>query len=186
MSTASPPAPTVYRWTRHKYHRLADAGVLGEDDRVELIEGDIVHMSPHDKPHAVAIRLVRRALRQVFTGERHLVDEQLPLALGPDSEPEPDVSVIEGQPRDFLDGHPTSAVLVVEGAEASLRFDRNRKRALYARHGLPEYWIVNLKERQLEVHREPSGEDYAEVTIYDSDQTVSVQGDSIVVSDLLP
>lgn len=186
MSTASPTAPTVHRWTRREYHRLVDVGVLGEDDRVELIEGNIVHMSPKDTPHAVAVRLVHRAVRAVFPDDCYLVHDQLPLALGSDSEPEPDVSVVEGQPRDFLDDHPTSAVLVVEVAEASLQFDRDRKRALYARHGLPEYWIVNLKERQLEVYREPSGEAYAEVATYDPDHTVSVQGDSIAVSDIFP
>jgi Uma2 family endonuclease len=140
-------APKTHRWTRREYHDLVDAGFLGEDDPVELINGENIHMSPQNTPHVVAVRLVRRILQRVFSGDTYMVDEQLPLALGPESEPEPDVSVVEGQPRDVLDEHPLSAALVVEVAEASLQSDRTRKRDSYARHALPEYWIVNLVDR---------------------------------------
>lgn len=159
---------------------------MGEDDPVELIEGEIIQMSPQNTPHAVAVRLVRRVLRQAFPSDNYLVDEQLPLALGPDSEPEPDLSVVEGTPRDFLEEHPSSAVLVVEVADASLQFDRTRKRGLYARYALPEYWIVNLSDRQLEVHRTPTDGSYFEATIYAAGDSVSVRGQSIAVSELLP
>jgi len=179
-------APTTHRWTRQEYHALADAGLLGEDDSVELIDGEIIHMSPQNTPHAVAVRLICRALQRVFSSDEYIIDEQLPLALDPDSEPEPDVSVIEGRPRDFLDDHPSSAVLVVEVAEASLQFDRTRKRALYARHGLPEYWIVNLVDQQVEVHRGSTGESYAETTVHTVEETVSLRDRSVAVSDVLP
>lgn len=179
-------APTTRRWTREEYHALADAGFLGEDDPVELIEGEIIQMSPQNTPHAVAVRLVHEVLRRVFPEDRYLVHDQLPLALGPHSEPEPDVSVIEGHPRDFLDDHPSSAVLAVEVAEASLQFDRTRKRTLYARHDLPEYWIVNLVDRQLEVHRGSAGESYTETRVRASDEAVSLRDRSIAVADLLP
>nr|WP_272503655.1 Uma2 family endonuclease [Salinibacter ruber] len=184
VSTAT--APTTHRWTREEYHDLAEAGFLGEDDPVELIEGEIIRMSPQNTPHAVAVRLVRRVLQRIFPGDKYLVDEQLPLALGPHSEPEPDVSVVEGQPRDFLDDHPSSAVLVVEVADASLQFDRTRKRTLYARHDLPEYWIVDLVDRQLEVHRRPAGTSYAEITVHTAGETVSLRDRSIAAADLLP
>lgn len=186
MSTVRSPAPTIHRWTRSEYHHLLEAGLLDDDDRVELIEGNIVHMSPQDSPHAVAVRLARRALRRIFPDEKYLVDEQLPLALAPDTEPEPDVSIIEGQPRDFLEDHPSSAVLVVEVADASLPFDRDRKGPLYARHDLPAYWIVNLRDRQIEVHQDPRGESYADVTVYQSSDTVPVHDESIAASELLP
>ncbi|MFB6230996.1 MAG: Uma2 family endonuclease [Salinibacter sp.] len=184
MPTTS--APTTHRWTRQEYHALADAGFLGEDDPVELIEGEIVQMSPQNTPHAVAVRLARRVLQRIFPGDEYLVDEQLPLALGPDSEPEPDVSVVEGNPRDFLEEHPASAVLVVEVADASLQFDRTRKRELYARYGLPEYWIVNLVDRHLEVHRAPTDDAYAETTVHSADDAASLRNHSVAVSDLLP
>ncbi len=179
-------APKTRRWTRQEYHDLAEAGFLSEDDHVELINGEIIRMSPQNTPHAVAVRLVRQVLQHVFPDDTYMVDEQLPLALAPDSEPEPDVSVIEGHPRDFLDDHPSSAVLVVEVANASLQFDRTRKRPLYARHGLSEYWIVNLTDRQLEVHRAPTGESYAEGGVFEEGETVSLRGQSVPVSDLLP
>ena len=180
------PPPKTHRWTRQEYHDLADAGFLGEGDPIELIEGEIIQMSPQNTPHAVAIRLVHDVLRRVFPEDRYLVHDQLPLALSPDSEPEPDVSVIEGHPRDFLDDHPSSAALVVEVADASLQFDRTRKRPLYARHDLPEYWIVNLVDRQLEVHWGPTGESYTETTVHTADETVSLRDQSVAVSDLLP
>jgi Uma2 family endonuclease len=115
-----------------------------------------------------------------------MVDEQLPLALGLHSEPEPDVSVVKGRPRDFLDDPPSSALLVVEVAEASLQFDRTQKRTLYAQHDLPEYWIINLVDRQLEVHRGPAGESYAETTVHAADEATSLRDQSVAVSDLLP
>lgn len=186
MPSVSSTAPTVHRWTRREYHHLVDAGVLREDDRVELIEGEIIHMSPQNTSHAVAIRLVRSILQRVFSEKDYQVDEQLPLALGPESEPEPDVSVVEGRPRDFLEDHPTSAVLVVEVADASLQFDRNRKQALYARYNLPEYWIVNLRNRQLEIRRKPVEESYTDVAVYEPGDAVSLRGQSVAVSDLLP
>ena len=184
MPTTS--APQTHCWTRREYHDLAEAGFLSEDDHVELIDGEIIRMSPQNTPHAVAVRLVHEVLRGVFPEDRYLVHDQLPLALGPHSEPEPDVSVIEGQPRDFLDNHPSSALLVVEVADASLQFDRTRKRTLYARHDLPEYWIVNLADQQLEVHRGTAGESYAETTVHAADESVSVRDQSVAVSDLLP
>jgi Uma2 family endonuclease len=179
-------APKTRRWTREEYHDLAEAGFLTEDDHVELIDGEIIHMSPQNTPHAVAVRLVRRVLQRVFPADEYMVDEQLPLALDPDSEPEPDVCVVEGQPRDFLDDHPTSAVLVVEVADASLQFDPGKKRDLYARHGLSEYWIVNLADRQLEVHRAPTGESYSERVVFEDGETVSLHSQSVAVADLLP
>jgi Uma2 family endonuclease len=89
---ATTTAPTTHRWSRQEYHALADAGFLDEEDRVELIDGEIIHMSLQDTPHAVTVRLIRRALQQAFPEDDYMVDEQLPLALGLDSEPEPDVA----------------------------------------------------------------------------------------------
>ena len=114
-----------------------------------------------------------------------MVDEQLPLALDTDSEPEPDVSVVEEHPRDLLDNHPIEAILVVGVADASLQFDRGKKQALYAQHGLLEYWIVNLVKRQLDVLREAEDESYADTTVY-VDETVPLPGHSLSVADLLP
>jgi Uma2 family endonuclease len=133
---------------------MADAGVFAPGERVELIEGEIIAMTPQKSPHAASVRLVQEALRGLF-GPGFDVRPQLPLSLGPDSEPEPDAAVVRGNPRDYIQEHPTTAVLGVEVADTTLDFDRGRKAGLYARAGIPEYWIVNLSDRVLEVYREP-------------------------------
>jgi Uma2 family endonuclease len=147
------------RWTRDEYDRMVEAGILGPEDRVELIEGEILSMSPQKSPHATGVQLAGDLLRALLR-PGFVVRNQLPLALATDSEPEPDVAVVEGSPRDYRDAHPSTALLIVEVAEASLAYDRTVKKALYAACGIPEYWIVNLIEGVLEVHREPVGDDF--------------------------
>jgi Uma2 family endonuclease len=142
------------RWTRREYDRLIDTGLLGEDDPIELIEGRLVVAEPQRDPHARAVELVAEALRLAL-GRGWRVRVQLPLALGAESAPEPDVSVLRGTPRDAPSGHPTTAALVVEVADSSLPLDRGPKARVYARAGIAEYWIVSLIDRTLEVHREP-------------------------------
>ena len=178
----------TYRWRRGVYDRAVEAGVFGPDDRVELIEGELVMMAPHGSRHATAIRLVNRVLMRVF-GEDCIVQCQLPLAIADDSEPEPDVAVVEGEIADYRDGHPSAALLVVEVADDSLRRDRTVKRRLYARCGIPEYWIVSLPDACLEVYRDPDGADYRGVTVLRAGQTVTplaAPAATIAVSDLLP
>jgi Uma2 family endonuclease len=176
------------RWTRDEYYRMADSGILRPDDRVELIDGGIVTMAPRKSPHATAIRLVEDALRTVFS-DGFEVRPQLPLALDETNEPEPDLAVVTGSPRDYADDHPTTALLVVEVAETSLGFDRGVKKALYARFGIQEYWIVNLVETVVEVHRSPQGESYREhrvLTETDSIAALAKPETRIAVADLLP
>ncbi len=147
-------APQVRHWTRDEYYKMGESGIIGPDERVELIDGEIVAMTPQDTPHAVAGSLVEEALRVAFGPGFH-IRSQRPLSLGPDSEPEPDAAVVRGSARDYLKAHPTTAVLAVEISDATLPFDRGKKAALYARAGIPEYWIVNLPDRILEVYRDP-------------------------------
>ena len=118
-------AVRLRRWTREEYDRLVAVGVLGEDERVQLVEGEIVEMSPQSAAHATALCLAEEVLRRTF-GEGFVVRVQLPLALGPDSEPEPDVAVVRGGPRDYRDRHPAGqdTILVVELADSTWRFDR--------------------------------------------------------------
>jgi Uma2 family endonuclease len=149
------------RWTRVEYARLMDCGLLRDGDRVELVGGHLVVKEPQYTPHATAARLVVRALEAVFTAGWD-VRAGLPIALAPDSEPEPDVSVVRGGPRDYLEDHPAQPVLVVEVAHSSLAFDRRYKGSLYARAGLPDYWIVNLADGRLEVNRDPAPDPAAE------------------------
>jgi Uma2 family endonuclease len=148
------PVVRTRRWTRREYERLVEADILGPDDKIELLDGQLIIREPQHSPHATATRLVQEALRAAF-GPGWDVRAGLPLALGRFSEPEPDVSVVRGSPRDFRDAHPMDAVLVVEVAKTSLRLDRGRKARVYARAGVPDYWIVNLATGVLEVYREP-------------------------------
>jgi Uma2 family endonuclease len=142
------------RWTRLEYERLADVGVLSEDEPVELIGGQLMVAEPKGNPHAVAVGLTAEALRSAF-GAGWVVRVQDPVALDEESEPEPDIAVVPGTHRDYLAGHPARAALVVEVAESSLEYDRGPKGSLYARAGLPDYWIVDPVHRRLELHREP-------------------------------
>ena len=176
-------------WTRAKYEQLVEAGVFGPEEHIELIEGEIVDvMTPQSSEHSVAVRLADSRLRQAFGGGFDILT-QMPLAIGADSEPEPDLAVVEGQPRDYIAGHPTTALLIVEVAETSLEYDSERKKRLYAQCGIQEYWIVNLRDRCLMVHREPRGETYgSEVTLGpgQSIDPLSCPGADVRVADLLP
>jgi Uma2 family endonuclease len=152
------PAIRTRRWTRQEYERLIKLGVLHEDEPVELLAGRLVVREPQRTPHAVATQLVEDALRAAF-GTGWSIRVQLPLALAPDSEPEPDVAVVRGAPRDHLREHPSAPALVVEIAHESLRADRTLKRRLYARAAVPDYWIVNLVDRLVEIYRDPFVDD---------------------------
>ncbi len=139
--------------TRKKYDRLVEVGILGDNDRVELLDGMLVAREPQDAPHAVAVTLTRIALERAF-GRRHHVREEKPVALDAMSEPEPDVVVVRGKPRDYRD-HPSHPLLIVVVADSSLALDRLRKGELYARAGVEDDWIVNLVDEVLEVYRTP-------------------------------
>ena len=185
----------VHRWTRRAYGRLIDKGILCEDDPVELLDGLLVVKEPQHTPHATAVTLALEALRAAF-GPGWVVRPGLPVAAGRWSEPEPDISVVPGSPRDYLADHPARPALVVEVAHSSLRLDRTRKAAIYARAGVEDYWILNLADRVLEVHREPARLDtprrrwgYRSIQTLGPNETVSplaAPAARILVADLLP
>ena len=189
----APPRPDVQRpywvWTREQYDRIVEAGVLGPDDEVELLDGQIVPKMPQNRPHRVATVLVGQVLRTAF-GEGVHVQEEKPLALSDVSEPEPDVAVVVGSPRDY-DPHPgpDSVRLLVEVADSSLLQDRIKKALVYAKAGIAEYWIVNLQDGILEVHRDPMSGAYGTKTTHGRGGAVSpvhAPDASVAVADLLP
>jgi len=138
----------------HEYHRMIEAGVFDEDEGVELLEGVIVGMSPQNADHAL---VVERLSDPLFVGlpAELVIRCQLPLALSEADEPEPNVAVIDRSTPRSRGAQPTTARLIFEVAAESLRRDREIKAPLYARAGIPEYVIVNLRGECLEVHREP-------------------------------
>lgn len=181
-------AQDIHRWTRDEYERLVENGTFGPEDRVELVDGIIYDMTPQNSRHATAVRLVQRALDGVFE-HGHDVRAQLPLAVGDTSVPEPDVAVVPGNPRDYRDSHPTSAILIVEVADSSAHHDRDRKARVYAAAGVPEYWILNLPDRVLEVHRDPVRDSYSSRKILRAGETVSPLASpqtTLRIEDLLP
>ena len=178
----------TFRWTRERYDRAVEAGVFGPDDRLELIEGQLLAMNPQGSRHAAIVDQAGDVLRGVF-GAGCRVRTQCPLVAGDDSEPEPDLAVVPGRARDYLDAHPTSALLVVEVSDDSLRRDRIIKQRLYARHGIPEYWILALPDARLEVYRDPTPDGYRTVLIRRAGETIAPlarPAAAVAVSDLLP
>jgi len=145
----------LYRLTRRQYAGLIAHGVLDEDAPVELLDGLLLVKEPQHSLHRTAVVLVARALERAF-GDGWFVQVQSPIILGDRSEPEPDVCVVRGAPRDYLHAHPRDPSLVVEVAQSGLRGARGRKAAAYARAHIADYWILNLVDRVLEVHREPA------------------------------
>ena len=144
---------TIWRWTRAEYDRLVGLGAF-EGYPIELIGGQLVVAEPQGAYHASAISRLDYAVRAILP-DGWIVRTQAPVSLDDDSEPEPDLVVVSGRPGDYDDGHPARPVLVVEVAESSLAFDRQHKGSLYARARVEDYWIVNLIDRVLEVHRDP-------------------------------
>lgn len=154
MRSIIEPSPRIRRWTRLEYERLIELGVFQPHERLELLDGQLVVREPQGSRHAGTIRRVIAVLRRVL-GDAWQVDSQLPIALDDLSEPEPDISVVPYHPRAYLDGHPSRAVLIVEIAESSYRIDREQKAGLYARAGISDYWIVDVVNGAVEVHRDP-------------------------------
>lgn len=157
------PVPTepVWRFSVFAYHEMIRLGILTSDDPVELLEGWIIQKMPKNPPHRVANKLVPNALEEIVPAGWY-VDAQEPVTLI-DSEPEPDVVIVRGDSRDYTERHPGSndLALVVEIADSTLERDRSYKKRIYARAGIPVYWIVNLVEQQIEVYTQPdvSGEE---------------------------
>jgi Uma2 family endonuclease len=148
---------------------MIDAGLF-RDERIELIRGVIVEMSPQNMPHSGAIQVLTRLLVPPLLG-RADVRVQLPFAAGDDSLPEPDLALVEQ--KYFGKAHPDRAFLIVEVADASLKYDREEKAELYAAAGVPEYWIVNLAEKMIERRSEPGAGAYTRVTPYRSGEALA-------------
>ncbi len=144
---------TLRRWKRAEYERLVDLGLF-QSDPVELIGGQLVVAEPQGSYHATAVGAADDALRAILP-PGWIVRAQMPVALDDESAPEPDLAVVPGTRADYRESHPSRPALVLEVADSSLDFDRQHKGSLYARAGVPEYWIVNLIDRVLEVYRDP-------------------------------
>jgi Uma2 family endonuclease len=177
--------PELFRpLKRSEYDRLIELGVF-DDERVELIQGVLVKMSPQRAPHASTVQRLNELLMQRREG-RFTVRVQLPLALSDDTEPEPDVSVVPL--GDYGTEHPHTALLIIEVADSTLKKDR-RKATVYASASIAEYWIVNLGARTVEVYSSPDGDRYAEVRTLRTGDTLrplALPELAIAVAEILP
>jgi len=191
MTRPAPADPAVpARWTTEQFLRLVDQGVLGPDDRGELLGGGIVTTAPSNVGHDGALGLVSQAVFRAV-GERAVVRVQLSLVAGPHSLLEPDVTVVPGTARDYERTRPKTALLVVEVSDSSLKQDRLTKAAIYAASGIPEYWIVNLRDDLVEIRRDPSVEErrYRSVAVARRGEVIEIarlSSASVAIDDLLP
>ena len=162
--------PRDRMFTVDEYYRMAEAGILRPDERVELVDGRIVAMNPIGSPHAWCVSRLNRIFAR---RDDILVNVQNPVRLDDHSEPEPDLTILRLETPQ--DRHPRSedVLLVVEVADTSLTYDRQTKGPLYARHGIPEFWIVDLGGERVEVHREPSLAGYRMVRVFQRGEPVS-------------
>ena len=191
--------PERRRWTAGEFQRMSDAGVFGPEERLELIEGEVVRKVTQNAPHWTAIRKTQRLLESLFaTGFDIRTQVPLNFGEGAGDRPEPDVAVVTGSFQDYATAHPTTAVLVVEVSDVTLAFDRSTKAQVYARAGIAEYWVVNLIDHVLEVHRQPvasaaspTGHEYGSVLRLRPDESVTplaapAGSSAVSVSGLLP
>jgi len=179
------PHATPRRLTRGEYERIAAVGVF-RGERVELIRGVVVRMSPIGPPHAdVVDRLLALLIRRLGEGLR--VRAQQPFLASDESEPEPDIAVVVD--ADYTARHPDRALLIVEVAESSLDYDRQTKGTLYAASGVAEYWVVDVAARAVEVRREPADGTWGRTHVVPLEGVLaceSLSGLSVAVAELFP
>jgi Uma2 family endonuclease len=188
LTPVVPDEPT--RITAERYFALVEAGALAEDDRVELLEGVIVAIPPPNPPHDSGTTRVNVALLRAV-GDRAVVRPQCSLVVGRWSVPQPDFAVVPGSLDDYDTAHPRTALLVVEISDSSLQQDRLSKSRIYAATGIPEYWILNLRDCVLEVMREPDAaaavyRDVRSLRAGDAIEIAALPGASIAVAELIP
>jgi hypothetical protein len=165
------------RLTVQDYHRMGEAGILGRDDRVELIEGELVAMSPVGGPHIVRVMKLTRLLVGAV-GDRAIVSVQSPIRLGGFSEPEPDLALVRLPAERYLASPPTppDIFLVMEVADTTLRYDSAVKAALYARHGIAAFWLLDLAAGTVLLHGTPRDGGYADIMPAATDAVLEIAG----------
>jgi len=181
--------PDPHRFSAEDYHRMEEAGILGDDDRVELVDGEIVEAAPLGGPHGAAVERIAASLAAAV-GDRATVRKWKPVALGGSSEPEADLCVVRDQAGDYAERHPRpeDVILLVEVADTSVGFDDEVKAPLYAKAGIIETWIVDLSAGVVVVARDPQPCGYMDERRVSPGETVAplmLPGAAVAVSDLV-
>jgi Uma2 family endonuclease len=180
-------AMPYHRWSVEEYHQMALSGLLDETDRVELIEGELIDMSPIGSQHAFRVDSIARALQRAPRNSL-LVRVQNPVLLGDHSEPQPDIAVVKD--KNYSEAHPGAedVLLIVEVSDTTLAYDRDVKLSLYARHGIPEVWLLDVNAGELTIYREPAEGQYRLIRKPTRAETVSpvlVPGVAIALAEAL-
>lgn len=180
----------VRLWNIDEYHRMLETGIIKADERVELIEGQVIPMSAKNPPHAATTLCASDYLKRLLV-EVALVRVQDPIKLSQYSEPEPDIAIVAIDSRKYIDHYPTpdEVHLLIEVADTTLETDRKQKAPLYANSGITEYWILDVNQRQVYIFREPSLGGYNQQLILEEDATLSLlafPGFEVQISQLFP
>lgn len=181
--------PPLKRWTVEEYHQLIEAGILTSKDRVELLFGQIVEMFPVGRNHANTVNQINEFLvrHKILNDKSYIIGNQNPITLPDNSEPEPDLYLAHG-PLSRYENHnpyPEDILVVIEVADSSIHADRSAKKLSYAAAGIREYWIINVYERQVEVHTNPSPEKgtYLDIlTVLEDEEFISKAMDSPIAA----
>ncbi|MGK7394298.1 MAG: Uma2 family endonuclease [Candidatus Cyclobacteriaceae bacterium M3_2C_046] len=160
-----------------EYYRMAETGILTEADRVELIHGEILNMSPIGSKHMAVVNRLNKLLAEYLTNDE-IVSIQNPVRINDLNVPEPDISVLKYREDFYAQQHPggQDVLLVIEVSETTFAYDKEIKLPIYASAGIPEYWIINLEKTEIEVHKLPSGDVYKFITIHRAGDKVDMPG----------
>ena len=176
-ATAAPAqAPTRRRFTVAEYYAMAKAGILNENDRVELLDGDIIRMTPIGDWHAANVDLLNHSLNKILN-DRAIVRVQGPARLNPNSEPQPDVLLMRWRDDFYRGGHPrpSDILLLIEVSDTTIDYDRTAKLSAYARAGIPEVWIISRDDRRIESYTNPSEGTYSNIRHATPTDTIAPQ-----------
>lgn len=167
------PAPRL--WTVEEYHHMVEVGIISPDERVELIEGEVISMAAKKPPHVVITELAGEHLRELFREVAH-IRTQDPVYLNDRTEPEPDIAVVMPPLRRYLDHHPKpeEIFLIIEVADATLKLDTRKKAAAYASSKIADYWVVDALLRQVYVFREPVAGTYTKKSVLSENCTIKL------------
>jgi Uma2 family endonuclease len=177
-----------HRITVDEYYRMAEVGLLANDARVELIEGEVIDMAPIGSKHAAVVDRLARLLSRLL-GDRATIGSQRPVRLDAGTEPQPNVVLLKHRANDYCDAHPAAAdaLLVVEVSDTTLTYDRKVKLPLYAKHGIPEMWLIDTNNKQWHILRDPRDGHYTSTSTLQSTsiELAALPGVHIDVSGIL-
>jgi Uma2 family endonuclease len=187
---AEQPVVRHHLFTIDEFHKMGEVGIFCEDDRVELIEGELIDMSPIGSNHAGTVMWLIALLGTAVSG-RAIISPQNPVRLGERSEPQPDVTILRYRSDFYRSAHPQpeDVLLLIEVADTTVRYDREIKIPIYARYGIPEVWLLDLQQERIEIYRQPSSEGYRQLLRPANDERISLsllQDVSVLVADLWP